>query len=308
MIRYLVWPQVILPVRVLLSRPSLIVCPNYISPWIFRNRCFVIIHDASSFRSETQPLQGATYSGSRLLVAIYHWYNRHMIRCAARSAACLVAPSQITRDRIQTIIGHTQTPFVVVPWAGRSEWADEPTYVGCEATSEPYLLAVNPHSLAPLLTVVRAINRVRADRNHSGLHLRVVGYLSRCESQLPDGETSEVRLMGRVDEGELKTLYLGALAMVINTVENGFGLPALEAMSAGTPCIVRSGSAEAEITGGWGALEVDGSEADWTRAIRLLLESNVLWKRLSREAILRSRSFSWDKVGEAFAVLIEELS
>jgi glycosyltransferase involved in cell wall biosynthesis len=47
-----------------------------------------------------------------------------------------------------------------------------------------------------------------------------------------------VRLLGRVSDGDLDALYSGALALVMPSLLEGYGLPVREALSRGTPAIV----------------------------------------------------------------------
>ena len=49
---------------------------------------------------------------------------------------------------------------------------------------------------------------------------------------------SQIRFLGRVDDNELVHLYYGAIALVISSVDEGFCLPAVEALACGTEVIV----------------------------------------------------------------------
>ncbi len=298
--RYLFWPQVVLPLKLLKYRPMMIISPNYVTPWLFRKRCIVIVHDASSFRVRQQQA-GRNLRLRGWPVRLYHSFNRHMIRSAARSCACLVAPSEVTRERVRISVRKIRVPFVVIPWAAQADWGD--LDLTKHVSKDLYLLAVNVHNASVLRQVAQAIDEINTSEGGSrSLSLRVVGHLTGDISSLG----ASVCQMGRVSESALKKLYAGALGVVVSTVENGFGLPVLEAMSLGVPCIVREGSAEAEVAGGLGAIECDGSVRGWVDAIKTLLKSGEFWTALGQEARVRSESFSWEAVGNAFAGLVEE--
>ncbi len=58
-----------------------------------------------------------------------------------------------------------------------------------------------------------------------------------------------VRFLGYVDDQTLAGLYANATLFVLPSQEEGFGLPALEAMASGTPVIVSNGGALPEVVG-----------------------------------------------------------
>jgi alpha-1,3-rhamnosyl/mannosyltransferase len=70
-----------------------------------------------------------------------------------------------------------------------------------------------------------------------------------------------MRRLGYVPVGHLPGLYAGALAFVMPSIYEGFGLPCLEAMAAGTPVVASSAGALPETVGD-AALIVDPSRPD----------------------------------------------
>ena len=61
-------------------------------------------------------------------------------------------------------------------------------------------------------------------------------------------EQAQVRFLGHV-ETELPALYANAELFVLPSFDEGFGLPALEAMACGTPVIVSDRGALPEVVG-----------------------------------------------------------
>jgi glycosyltransferase involved in cell wall biosynthesis len=76
------------------------------------------------------------------------------------------------------------------------------------------------------------------------LPLVLVGATSPWAHELPG-----VILTGEVDDGELAALYTGARALVVSREQAGFGLPAVEALSCGTPVAATDGPALREVLG-----------------------------------------------------------
>jgi glycosyltransferase involved in cell wall biosynthesis len=77
------------------------------------------------------------------------------------------------------------------------------------------------------------------------LPLVLVGAAGQWAHELPD-----VILTGEVADDELAALYTGAHALVLPSEEEGFGLPAVEALACGTPVVAADGPALHEVLDG----------------------------------------------------------
>ena len=112
--------------------------------------------------------------------------------------------------------------------------------------------------------------------------------------------SGHVTHIGYVDENAREDLYRSARVLLMPSLDEGFGLPALEAMSAGVPVIVSSRGSLPEVVQDAGA-KVDPSD---TEALAAALERAVFdqgWALHAAQAGLdRARSFTW---GEAARTL-----
>ena len=122
------------------------------------------------------------------------------------------------------------------------------------------------------------------------------------------GLQSRVHFMGRVTTEELVTLYNQAMMVVSPSLYEGFGLPAAEAMSCGTPVIATTGGAFPEIIDhqetGW--LVPPGNAEALADAIRMFADDEELRARLGRagrESILER--FNWRKAAEETLAVYE---
>lgn len=94
---------------------------------------------------------------------------------------------------------------------------------------------------------------------------------------------------------ELAHLYANATALLLPSWEEGFGLPIVEAMSAGCPVITSNLSANAEI-GGDGALLVSPEKPEEsTEYIRRLLKDESFVSTRKRAGTKRATQFTWEK-------------
>ena len=110
--------------------------------------------------------------------------------------------------------------------------------------------------------------------------------------------SKDIIFTGSVSDEERDELYKNALIFALPSLYEGFGLPVLEAMSYGVPCVVGDNSSLSEIAGN-SALLVDANNSDdIAEKINLLLSNSELRKDLSQRGIENVKRFSWDKAGE----------
>jgi glycosyltransferase involved in cell wall biosynthesis len=104
----------------------------------------------------------------------------------------------------------------------------------------------------------------------------------------------QIRAVGYLETREIRALMAASAALVLPSLEEGFGLPVAEAMAAGLPVVCSRGSALEEVAGDAATL-VDpldaGSIAD---GIEALLASPELAERQRQRGLERSRQFDWD--------------
>ena len=118
-----------------------------------------------------------------------------------------------------------------------------------------------------------------------------------------------VRHVGYVSGSERERLYRDASMLVLPSLEEGFGLPALEAMTIGLPVIVSNRGALPEVVGDAGiVVDAEDSEGLASAMARLLTDRDAI-ARLAEAGIERSRRFNWDtsaaRLLEACAAAIE---
>lgn len=177
----------------------------------------------------------------------------------------------------------------------------------------PFLVVGNARAyknLPRLLTAygrVWAVNRgipplvmaIRNDRAFRGFQAHV--------STNPASERITVH-SGLSDAG-LRDLYLSCRALLMPSVYEGFGLPALEAMAAGAPVMVSRGTALEELTGDAGIHVDPYSVTDIARGIAELgVATPTELAELGESGIRRASSFTWDRTADSYAGIIEGLA
>ncbi len=97
---------------------------------------------------------------------------------------------------------------------------------------------------------------------------------------------------------DLPALYNGALALVLPSHYEGFGLTPLEAMACGTPVITSNRGSLPEVVGDAGLLVNPDDPADIAASIERLLSDTALRSRLSAAGLARAALFTWRRTAE----------
>ena len=113
-----------------------------------------------------------------------------------------------------------------------------------------------------------------------------------------------VTVAGHVDDDQLLSLYKHAECVALVSLHEGFGLPVLEAMAAGTPVVASNVAALPEVSGD-AAVLVDPLSVD---AIAQGLEDAIARRgSLIAAGVIRAAQFTWARTAELTVAVYREL-
>jgi glycosyltransferase involved in cell wall biosynthesis len=112
------------------------------------------------------------------------------------------------------------------------------------------------------------------------------------------GVAGAVALPGFVEERDLEGLYAAASAFAFPSLNEGFGLPVLEAMGRGVPVVTSSTSALPEVAGDAALLVNPASVEEIADATARVLTDEALRDRLVAAGRRRVESFTWRATAE----------
>jgi len=176
-----------------------------------------------------------------------------------------------------------------------------------------YVGGFNPHKRVDL--ILRAHASIAAAQ-HPAPHLLLVGSRSgdvfhkeaeTLDAIVKDAGTEHlVHWTGFVADEELRPLLGGAIASLLPSEAEGFGLPAVEAAACATPVIATVESPLPELLAGGGLFVRPGDLAALEAAMRRLLMDGTLREEMGRVAFKRASSLSWDDGADGALAAIRE--
>jgi len=118
--------------------------------------------------------------------------------------------------------------------------------------------------------------------------------------------SDHVTHIGYVDDQAREDLYRSARVLVLPSLDEGFGLPALEAMAAGRVVIASrvGGLADAIVHGENGLLFEPGNHLKLKDKLLLVLSDDSLRSRLSENARRTAAAYDWTLIGSRYGTII----
>jgi glycosyltransferase involved in cell wall biosynthesis len=104
----------------------------------------------------------------------------------------------------------------------------------------------------------------------------------------------QIRATGYLETREIRALMAASAALVLPSLEEGFGLPVVEAMAAGLPVVCSRGSALEEVAGEAATLVNPLDTRSIADGIEKVLADPERRERQRRLGLERSRKFDWD--------------
>ena len=123
---------------------------------------------------------------------------------------------------------------------------------------------------------------------------------------LAGGTETLVRWTGFLPDEELRDLFAGALAVVLPSASEGFGLPPVEAAATGTPVIATTASPLPQLLAGGGIFVPPGEVGPLTDALARMINDEAGRRAMGARAREMASKLSWDACAVAALAAIRE--
>ena len=117
-----------------------------------------------------------------------------------------------------------------------------------------------------------------------------------------------IRMPGYVDESRKVDLYREASMLILPSFDEGFGIPALEAMAMGVPVIAANRGALPEVVGDAGLLVDPEDPASIAAAMHRVLTDAALRRRMADAGAARAARYTWKRSAERLYEMYRALS
>ncbi|MGH9673359.1 MAG: glycosyltransferase family 4 protein [Bryobacteraceae bacterium] len=221
-------------------------------------------------------------------------------RDAAEKADLIIAVSRFTAGQVEELLGVDPRRIRVISHGVRPAGP-------ATAAREPMILFVGAvQTRKNVLRLVEAFEQMPA-----GWRMVLAGsagfgageILSRIAAS---PRATDIEIPGYVPDARLRELYRAASIFAFPSLDEGFGMPVLEAMAYGVPVVTSRRSALPEVAGDAALLVDPESVEEIAGALRRLAGDPALAASLTSRGLARARSFPWaDAVARTWAVYRE---
>ena len=168
--------------------------------------------------------------------------------------------------------------------------------------------------LEPNKNVLKVVEAYILARKRYGIREKLVivgfkghGHEKILETAHESPYKNDIVFLDYVAEEDLNAFYSAAELFVFPSLNEGFGLPVVEAFSVGVPVITSNVSALPEIAGDAAVLVDPRNSADIARAIHDALSNPSLRELMIQKGLARARNFTWDKTAKETLTLYNTL-
>jgi len=313
---YLIWEQIILPIRAQKDKLDILHCTGNTAPIWFgkNNRLLITIHDVMYLKS---------YSLLPQSLSMYQrWgriYRKTIVPLAVRHASGVITVSGFSKNDILASLPKINEELILVTYEAAGERFGK-TYPSSKSNPIAEKLGIRGDYIFTLgaldprknTKMVMDVFLALKTNQNIGENLVIAGIprwrTSAFYQELQKSPfRNSVLFTDFVTEEELFGLYRGAKIFLYPSLYEGFGIPPLEAMASGAPVITSNVTSIPEIVGDAALLINPASNGELAAAMLSLLNNEGLRTSFIEKGFERAKQFSWLKMAKETLSIYESV-
>jgi glycosyltransferase involved in cell wall biosynthesis len=238
-------------------------------------------------------------------------YFRTLLSHGVRTCARVVTDSKHAKSEIGHFLGERYLPKIsIAPGAVRPEFGQTISDSSKQRVRALYHLPgsyfLTVATLEPrknLPTLLDAYMRLRQQPGQSCPALVVVGRKGwNCDDILRymAALQENVLFLDHISDQDLIAVYQMATCFIFPSLYEGFGLPVVEAMTAGCPVITTTSSSLPEVAGDAALLVDPLNTGEMARAMQQVLQDTALQQRMIAAGRVQAARFSWEETARIY--------
>ena len=302
---YFFWKQIMLPIKILKHKPNVLICPDYVAPlWRLKTLKLCVIHDT------------LFWDYPKNYNRLWRKYYTILISLGLRGNSYVITTTNHIKSNIECLFSKQNFSINVIYQSFlKSKIDDDRILKTLNLEDTDFLLHVGSFDKRKdLITLAKAFKLLKKDRKNKHLKLVLAGQktlnansevLSELESYIFTNNLSKSVLMtGYLSSTEITSLYKNAFIYVFPSLEEGFGIPVLEAFAFKTPVVTSNAPAMVEIAEGAAEHYNKGDQVELFKTLTKLIISKAKRTYLIEKGSERLKAFSREKFVRDYEHLI----
>lgn len=285
-IRYFIWKQIILPTKLFINNSDYVICPDYIAPIICPSKKIVIIHDNLFWKYP------ANYS------KIWIKYFTKFVEIGIKNNSQIVTTSNYSMRGLKKIFPSKKISYIY-------QSSDKIFPINDKVVEKKYILHIGTFEKRKnLLMLVKAYKLMR-DFSKTNLKLVLAGsktingdnsIYKKIQKYVLKNDLSQFVIMpGYVNRDEAIQYYNNAFVYVFPSIDEGFGIPLIEAMKMSVPIICSDIEVFKELANDSVLYFNRNSEKDLFNKLKMLMSEKKIINSFIKKGNKRVKKFTRKK-------------
>jgi glycosyltransferase involved in cell wall biosynthesis len=300
--RYLLWQQTALPRLLAELKPDVFLAPYNTAPLRIpsETKLVSVVHDLILLE---------TLSEAPIARRLRDAYRAVLLEHAIRRSSLVLTVSQFTAGKLRQ--RYPESNLRVINCTVPPSWFVRNQLIPTEHRGLYILMVTSNVAHKNIPRALAAFARYKALDPSSKLKLNMVGVSSSAEFFRAMAENLGIRdslvIEPFLSETDLQTLYRNALCVLIPSEIEGFGIPALEAMSSGTPIVSSNASSLPEVCGSAPLYFDPRNVEEMAQSLLRICTDAPLRRHLIKEGLDRAERFHPDRIRDEVTKFWREL-